>query len=29
VNKAGVVFRNGFAETSAEDWRRVVEINQL
>ncbi len=27
VNNAGVSFRHGFAETSAEHWRRVIDIN--
>jgi NAD(P)-dependent dehydrogenase (short-subunit alcohol dehydrogenase family) len=27
VNNAGVTFRHGFAGTSAEDWRRIIEIN--
>jgi NAD(P)-dependent dehydrogenase (short-subunit alcohol dehydrogenase family) len=27
VNNAGVIFRPGFVGTSAEDWRRVIEIN--
>ncbi|MGW3469072.1 SDR family NAD(P)-dependent oxidoreductase [Saccharopolyspora sp. NPDC000995] len=27
VNNAGVSFRKGIAETSVDDWRRVVDIN--
>jgi 3alpha(or 20beta)-hydroxysteroid dehydrogenase len=27
VNNAGVSFRHGFADTTAADWRRVIDIN--